>query len=470
MWWNQWGSVPKREGVIIGFIVILLFLLLFSNVYARCAEDKTACFEECDKACAQKKYDYCRTYEYSGCALDVFCDCNKCELLDSKWCPEKGYNSCAAGPISRYETCIQSCQMGREAGNDVSTCWKDCNDQLAKGLTPCKDAQCETSCTAQGYENGKWATYTPAGGYDSCECLGEQVAASEPELFPGVADNAEPSLDVMENSEPQQFPDAVKPKPDEDPFKDYWDYSSAEQSILNKLKYLFTSEENTGRRGQVGFVKAIKDKDGVRVYRNGKWMGVGVHTPLFPEDRLRTGPNSKVNVVLLNTDGTQDILDIRSNSLFEPEGTRYEDHDDSIRIVKFAGSMIATIKRRIQGNKPNFYVKTPTVTSGIRGTKFYLSYDTSTNVTSLMVSEGEVELAGATTAIVKAGEQIKAEKGVLGEIEDLDTAKWDELTKQDWDEEASEGLLSVPAVKALLVLIILAGTWIGYKKFSKQKR
>ena len=68
-----------------------------------------------------------------------------------------------------------------------------------------------------------------------------------------------------------------------------------------------------------------------------------------------------------------------------------------------------------------------------------------------------------------AGEQIEAESDIFGEIEDLDASKWDEVTEQDWDEKGSEGLFSIPAVKILLVLVILAGLWIGYKKVSKQK-
>ncbi len=213
----------------------------------------------------------------------------------------------------------------------------------------------------------------------------------------------------------------------------------------------------------------MKDKTGILIKRKGKFYRVGIETPLFPEDRIYVGPNSLTKLVLLNTDGTQDIIDIRPNSLFEIPGYRDENHDSRIRAVKMIGSMVATIRRRIQGKKTTFYVKTPSVIAGIRGTQFYLSYDNSTHDSSLMVKEGRVELEGETTILVEAGKQVKAANGVFSEIEDIDTSKWDEVAAQDWDEIGSEGFLSIPAVKIGIVVLILVGVFIGYR-FMKPKK
>ncbi len=67
----------------------------------------------------------------------------------------------------------------------------------------------------------------------------------------------------------------------------------------------------------------------------------GRSSPLFPEDRIYVGPNSLTKLVLLNTDGTQDIIDIRPNSLFEIPGYRAENHDSRIRAVKMIGRDIS---------------------------------------------------------------------------------------------------------------------------------
>ncbi len=455
----------KKDAILICLFLAVVFIPF---VYADCAEDAVACAEECEKECNQKKYDYCRTYEYSGCALDVFCDCNKCALYDSRWCPKEGYMACIGGPITSYESCIKTCQSDFEAGNDVSTCWRDCNDELGVSLIPCKDGQCAKSCTADGYEKGEWAYYIPGQGYDTCACEGEKTDVSEPPL-----DVTEPPLDVMESSEPQPFPedtDTPKPGSIEDPFRGYWDYCTVENSIKDMITYWFTSEENTGRKGTVGFVKAVTDKKHIDLYRNGKYYRVSTQTPLFPGDRFRTGPNSMMKLILTNTDGTENVIYVRPNSLFEVEGTRYEDYDDSIRIVKAMGSIVATIKRRVSGKKPNFYVKTPGVVLGIRGTEFYLEYNTTTNETRLMVKEGVVEITGETIASVKTGEQILVENDILGEIEELNASEWNRITEQDWDEVGREGFFTIPAVKVLIGAIILAGGVYTFKKFSKKKR
>ncbi|MBW3015954.1 FecR family protein [Candidatus Woesearchaeota archaeon] len=387
-------------------VCLFLLLLLAPFVYADCAEDKTACFEKCNQECNQKKYDYCRKYEYSGCALDVMCDCNKCEFYDSKWCPNEGYMGCAAGPISKYETCIKNCQSDFEQGKDTSNCRNDCNTELNSGLQVCKNAQCQTSCTAQGYEKGEWAPYTSTGGYDSCNCLGEKTT-------------------VTEKSETTA----------------------------------------SAPRKKVGFVKAIMNKKGVRVWRDNKWFLAGVNTPLFPGDRIRTGPDSKVKYILLQPDGTQDIIDIRPNSLFEVPDTYATDKEKTL--YETFGSIVATISRRISGEKPNFYVKTPGVVLGIRGTEFFLSYDNVTKESFVMVKEGEVEVEGTTTSLVKSGEQVRAVEGVIGNTEKMDYARWDEITEEEWDEEVSERSYSVIII-SILVLVAVAVGYFAYRKFFKK--
>lgn len=492
-------------------LILAILILLSSQSFAlsseECTEKGQQCAKDCEAICGQTRSDYCDKFDYSGCALDVFCWCNICGIYDTKWCPRyPDYLSCAEGAKGTYRGCIENCQSKREARQNVSTCWADCNEELNNKLIDCKQGPCQKFCEEKGFSNGEWARYTHEYGWDSCYCTGDEVDAPDPGLFPD--EDIEPAiipeeLDSIPASEPELFIDedieeAAEPEPvliediektlepgstpTKDFSPDYGDSSILEtliklisgETIKDGIKYWFTPEENKGRIGRVGFVKAIKDKAGVRVYRKGKWMRVGIHDSLFPGDQFRTGPNSKVKLILLNTDLSEDVIYIRSNSLFEVEGTRYEDHDDTIRIVKVAGSVVATIKRRITGQKPNFYVKTPGIVLGIRGTKFYLSYDNSTDEMSLMVKEGEVEVVGKTTAIVKAGEQIEAENGILGKIEDLDASKWDEVTEQDWDEEGIEedtnGFFSIPAVKLLLVLIILAGGFFGYKRYSKPKK
>lgn len=130
-----------------------------------------ACADECNRICEQAKGEYCKKYNYSGCALDVFCWCNVCKIYDSKWCPNyPGFLGCAEGVKGTYRGCIEGCQAKREARQDVSTCWHDCNKIFEDGIVQCKQAPCKQFCQEQGFNKGEWARYTNEYGWDSCYC------------------------------------------------------------------------------------------------------------------------------------------------------------------------------------------------------------------------------------------------------------------------------------------------------------
>jgi len=138
-----------------------------------CEEDAESCIESCNNDCEQKKYDYCRKYEYSGCALDVFCWCNACtHVYNKRWCGiSEKYIGCAVGALGKYKSCIENCNSEREANQDVTTCGGDCNTEMFETLgNPCKDPPCKEFCKQQGYDDGVWAKYTGEYGWDSCAC------------------------------------------------------------------------------------------------------------------------------------------------------------------------------------------------------------------------------------------------------------------------------------------------------------
>jgi hypothetical protein len=162
-------------------IVYLLFLLILflPTVMAvtsdECIELAEQCADECTQECETEKYEYCRTFEYSGCALDVFCSCNSCSnVYNYRWCEFSGYLGCAESAGNTYTSCIDNCNLKMIAGDDVSTCWNDCNDEFFFQLgNPCKDGPCQQFCKEHGYSNGVWAKYTQEYGWDSCYCTDE---------------------------------------------------------------------------------------------------------------------------------------------------------------------------------------------------------------------------------------------------------------------------------------------------------
>lgn len=138
----------------------------------QCKEKADQCIDECNKICEQTKYDYCREFEYSGCALDVFCWCNACgHVYNPRWCRYSEYIGCAEGALATFRGCIDGCNAKRRAAQDVSTCWNDCNDELFTQLgNPCKDEPCLDFCQDKDFDLGVWAKYTAKYSWDSCAC------------------------------------------------------------------------------------------------------------------------------------------------------------------------------------------------------------------------------------------------------------------------------------------------------------
>lgn len=153
-------------------LILALLILLTSQSLAltseECVETGQQCAQDCEAICGQTKADYCEKFDYSGCALDVFCWCNACGIYDTKWCPQyPDYLSCAEGVKGTYRGCIENCQSKREGGQDVSTCWADCNEELNNKIIDCKQGPCQEFCTEKGFSNGEWAKYTQEYGWDS---------------------------------------------------------------------------------------------------------------------------------------------------------------------------------------------------------------------------------------------------------------------------------------------------------------
>lgn len=129
------------------------------------------CVDSCNKICEQTKGEYCNKYNYSGCALDVFCWCNVCVIYDTKWCPYyPEFRGCAEGAKGKYRSCIENCQAKREAAQDVSTFWQECNTEFDEAVIECKQQPCKDFCSSKGFDNGEWARYTQEYGWDSCYC------------------------------------------------------------------------------------------------------------------------------------------------------------------------------------------------------------------------------------------------------------------------------------------------------------
>lgn len=469
-------------------LLVLLLLPAFAETVQDCANLQAECVEQCNEICGQERYDYCREAEYSGCALDILCWCNVCGIYDSKWCPRAGFLGCAGGARDGYRSCIEGCNSKMRAGQDVSTCWGDCNAEFEEKITGCKDGVCPEFCEEEGFTTGKWARYTQDFGWDSCLCEGEVEEDFEDVAFPTAEDSDADGIPdwkdwcpydegpSVANGCPDGDRDGVPDDADKCPGeRGTWEYAGCEKTALdsfaeapyqakNFLYWLFTKEEERGVK-RMGFISAIKNKEGVRIYRPGKkkWYRVGVQTPLYEGDRIRTLSDSRVKVALFEHDGTQDIVEVRSNTLFETPGP-INTYEGERRIVHVLKGIVKTAVRRFSGDKPDFYVKTPTVCLGVRGTEFIVGHDPETGRDTVMVLEGRVEVDGSESLNLTGGQQVEALDGELARVQALDQARWDELAEEEWDEVAGPSLLGSP-IALLAAAGLLAALY--FLKFRK---
>ncbi len=473
---------------IIGILFILLAVGLAAETADECAAKYDDCAKKCNDECNQKKYTYCRTYEYSGCALDVFCACNICDIYSGKWCVNDGWMALSSGPYEWYVNCIEGCQTSMESGEDVSTCWADCNAGLNERLQEAKNQVCDDYCRDNDYENGTWSNFND-GVWDTCFCQGDLIEENlDEDLFPdsndwdgdGVPNNLDWCPEEEGSSRAYGCPDE-----DSDGVPDFadqcngetgtWEYAGCAKTLMDDfaetpyqfadwIKYIFSpqGEEVKGLK-KVGFIKAVKDKNGIRIWRPSakKWLRVGVHMSIFEGDRLRTGPDSKAKVIIFNDfQNAQDVFDIRSNTLYEVPGSANY-YKGERPIVFWIKGAVKTAHRRLTGQKPNFYVKTPTISTGARGTEYIVEHDPDTLIDTVLVLEGEVEVSGNTTEILTRGQRIIVERGTLGEVETVSQ----ESIEAALSEYEDYDLYISPWVWVLLaVVIIAAGGWFILRK------
>jgi hypothetical protein len=469
---------------------VILFMPVFAETVKDCADLGAECAEQCEQICGQERYDYCREFEYSGCALDVFCWCNVCGIYDAKWCPMTGFLGCASGAKGAYTSCVDGCNSKLRAGQDVSTCWADCNTEFDTAVQACKDALCPEFCQGEGFTTGSWARYTEDYGWDSCYCEGEVEEDFENVAFPTEDDSDADGIpdrqdwcpydegESTANGCPDGDLDGVPDEGDKCP-NEYgtWEYAGCKKTgmdIFAETPYafkdwvvwLFTKQGSAGNKNR-GFIKALKNKEGVRIFRPSikKWIRVGAGTQIFEEDRILTRSDSRVKVIIFDDfDNTQNVVDILPNTLFEAPSSydRYKGERPIVHVIK---GVIKTIKRRVSGDKPGFYVKTPTVCVGVRGTEFIVAHDPDTEKDTVMVIEGKVQVNGTTTMNLEPGQQVEAAGGVLSQAQLLDEARRDELTGEleDWDETAEEPEVIFPFDILAVVLLVAAALFFFLK-------
>lgn len=145
-------------------------------------------------------------------------------------------------------------------------------------------------------------------------------------------------------------------------------------------------------------------------------------SPVECDDIVLTGPDSSAKVILSNAK-----LTIGPLTRFEIASTLKNDGASQPRVSLLNltyGKLRALVQRKkdamdskqtkteIQSGKPGqatFQIRTTTAVAGVRGTDFFVSFDSSSGVTDQATIEGSVEVSqpgGTTSVLVESGKQV----------------------------------------------------------------
>lgn len=171
-------------------------------------------------------------------------------------------------------------------------------------------------------------------------------------------------------------------------------------SLFYSLVVLLVSLRPAMAQDAAGRIVSATGK--VEVFRAQQWQPVGLRDVLMPGDVVRTGPGSRVAILL--SDESQ--IKVNANSILEIMEVR----PPPGRPVRAALGHLRTILNLLKGevwsrsHGKSFQIRTPAATATIRGTGLDLSIGPD-NESRLAVLEGTVEFRNPRGAVfVKAGE------------------------------------------------------------------
>lgn len=188
-------------------------------------------------------------------------------------------------------------------------------------------------------------------------------------------------------------------------------------------------------QGKVSEPKGIVD-----IYSFGfdKWKGpITSEFPVRPCDYVRTGPESSALVILYTPSGAEERIRMMSDTILEvpgpPENAVAESNEGFFTtlwkgtIRWFSGETAGERRRREQEEREStrFNVRTPTISTGRRGTEFVVRHDDTTKKDYVFVNSGSVEVTGGgIKKVLTGGQQLFAENSKLSAVYSMPPNVW----------------------------------------------
>jgi hypothetical protein len=235
-----------------------------------------------------------------------------------------------------------------------------------------------------------------------------------------------------------------------------------------------------------GTVKLFKGK--VDLIRDEKISEIASGLTVRPGDTIRTGSDSTIKlesldgVVQIGEETTLKFIDLKAKPPPPPEEISKENLGT---IEKKIELLVGKIRIWLKKFKGRYEVRTPVAVLGVRGTDFVVEHDPATNITTIYLNEGtlEVQNTKGETFALTAGETMIVDSSGKTEKSELKKDKWDSLLsaiETGKESVPSEGKQTVSPEKEklkkmtylsliLVILLIIGGIFSSILKRKKPK-
>ncbi len=213
------------------------------------------------------------------------------------------------------------------------------------------------------------------------------------------------------------------------------------------LKEQFRDKSQDDKKVIAHIGQVVGNKSQVQYWNPNKkrWIQAGKGTLLTLGAKVRTGPNVRV-VIYNGKSGNDERIDLRPDSHITFGKVKYpgvpgvsKDHLPEVQLAygalafyHIARVSLMRARDRIKeiGNPEGFSVFSPTVATGIRGTRFAMTYSPKSRITRILVESGEVEgkrLDNGRSTRLKGG-QMATFKPSGTRKQSLDAKLWKQIT------------------------------------------
>ena len=171
---------------------------------------------------------------------------------------------------------------------------------------------------------------------------------------------------------------------------------------------------------EIGPIKGLVERLDLR---KNKWEKVRQGDSILKDDRIRTGRNSRAELVFKN----KIYLRASANSEMNVSGLFGDTKEQDLDVNLIRGTLWTSLLRKLK-KKSRVKIRTPVAVMGVKGTQFNTVFQPVTEQLEVIVVEGRVEVLPPS--------QIEGPGKILGPKEILGPR---EITREEWMAQVSSG-------------------------------